>query len=82
MRRGKGRERRRTRRRKLRVQTLTHDSLQAHAHAHQTQTRIRARVGPRWLSAGRGEAALPALPKRDRGAHSEERLDERAKEQP
>jgi hypothetical protein len=78
----KRRKWRRTRRRKLRVHTLTHDTLQAHAHAHQSQTCIRARVGPRWLGADRGEAALPALPKRDRGGHSEERLDERAKEQP
>ena len=73
---------RRTRSRKLRVHTLTHDTLQAHARAHQTQTCKRARVGPRWLRADRGEAALPTLPKRDRGGHSEERLDERAKEQP
>jgi len=78
----KRREGKRTRCRKLRVHTLTHDTLQAHARAHQTQTCIRARVGPRWLSANRGDAALPALPKRDRGTHSEERLDERAKEQP
>ena len=72
----------RTCRRKLRVHTLTHDTLQAHARAHQTQTCIRARVGPRWHRASRGEAALPTLPKRDRGGHCEERLDERAKEQP
>lgn len=71
-----------TRSRKLRVHTLTHDTLQAHARAHQTQTRIRARVGPRWHSAGRGDAPLPTLQKRDSGAHSEERLDERAKKQP
>lgn len=79
---GKGRRGRRTRRRKLRVHTLTHDTLQAHARAHQAQTRKRTRVGPRWLRADRGDAALPALPKRDRGGHGEERLDERAKEQP
>ena len=59
----KGREERRTRRRKLRVHTLTHDTLQAHARAHQTQTCIRACVGPRRLSADRGDATLPALPK-------------------
>jgi hypothetical protein len=78
----KGGRGRRTRRRKLCVHTFTHNTLQAHARADQTQTCIRARVSPRWLSAGRGDAALPALPKRDRRGHSEESLDERAKKQP
>lgn len=73
---------RRTRRRKLRVHTLAHDTLQPHTRAHQTQTCKGARVGPRWLRADRGDAALPAFPKRDRGGHSEDSLDERAKEQP
>ena len=78
----KGRGDRRTRRRKLRVHALAHNALQAHARAHQTQARKRARVGPGWLRADRGDAALPALPKRDRCGHGEERLDERTKEQP
>jgi len=69
-----------TRRRKLRVHTLAHDTLQTHARAHQPQTRVRARVGPRRCISAWRDAALPALPKRDRRRHGEQRLDERAEE--
>lgn len=71
-----------TRRRELRVHALAHDTLQAHARTYEAQTRVRARVGPRQIIATRGDAILPTLPKRDRGRHGEERLDERAEEQP
>ena len=71
-----------TRRCKLRVDALAHDPLQTHARAHQPQTRVRARVGPRGRIAARRDAALPALPKADRRGHGEERLDERAEDQP
>lgn len=74
------REKRLTRRCKLRVHTLAHDALQTHAGTHQPQTRVGARVGPRWYAAARRDAALAALPKRDRGSHREERLDEGAEE--
>jgi len=75
-------ERKLTRRCKLRVHTAAHDTLQTHARAHQSQTRVRARVGPRRCIAAQRDAALPALPMCDRRGHGEERLDERAEEQP
>jgi len=76
----KGTREKLTRRSKLRVHTQAHDTLQTHARAHQSQTRVRGRAGPRRCTAARRDAALPALPIRDRCRHGEECLDERAEE--
>jgi hypothetical protein len=66
----------------LRIDALAHDTLQTHARANQSQTSVRICVGPRRHGTRRGDAPLSALPERDRGCHREERLDNRAQEQP
>jgi hypothetical protein len=66
----------------LRIDALAHDTLQTHARANQPQTSVRICVGPRRHGARRGDAPLSAFPERNRGCHCEERLENRAEEQP
>jgi hypothetical protein len=75
-------ERGRTRRRKLRIEALAHDALKTQAGADQAQAREGASVGPGKRAAGVRDAPLTAEVDADGGDHGEQRLDERAEEEP
>ena len=71
-----------TGRRELRVHPLAHNPLQAQTRAHERNRNERERVRPRRVPTDLRDAALPALPRGERSGHGEQRLDERAQEEP
>ena len=77
-----GRRRRRTGGCELGVDALAHDALQAQTSADKRQTHKRPHVRPRGGVARARDAALAALPERERGGHGEQRLDEGAECEP
>lgn len=66
----------------LRVEALPDDALHAEARAHEREAGKREGVRPAGVAALGGDAALAALPQRERGGHGEEHLEERGADEP